>query len=394
MNLDSDSPKSLQWTLRCAEWSLLLVTPFIYVISFESSPDLLIKCLIFNALLLLLSFVFPLHCPLWQRRAYVLLEIILISVGLATGLETSFLLYFLLIKSCFLLSRRDVIITIMVGGVGCLVGVFLSYPSLVARQIDQAGFPANLSIFQILLTALIYYITIGVFVLLLGFVIMAERQSRQRAEALSREVETLAVNLERIRIAREIHDSLGHTFTALGIQLELAQRMRDRNLADSFRSVDNATLLASQGLQDVRQLVQTMRQTNFDLNDALQETIEHMRHQGTGIHLYVDLNMPPLSLQISHQLYCIIKEGLMNVQKHSQASHVTLSGQAIKNELVINLRDDGQGFDLVKPAAGCGLQGMEERVKLLGGSLKIGTAPNKGTHIQARIPYDSSVSGR
>jgi signal transduction histidine kinase len=393
MNLDSDSSKSLQWTLRCAEWSLLLVTPFIYVISFESSPDLLIKCLIFNTLLLLLSFIFPIHRPPWQRRAYVLLEIVLISAGLATGLETSFLLYFLLIKSCFLLSRRDVIITIMVGGIGCLVGVFLSYPSLVARQIDQAGFPANLSIFQILLTALIYYITIGVFVLLLGFVIMAERQSRQRAEALSREVETLAVNLERIRIAREIHDSLGHTFTALGIQLELAQRMRDRNLADSFRSVDNATLLASQGLQDVRQLVQTMRQTNFDLNDALQETIEHMRHQGTGIHLYVDLNMPPLSLQISHQLYCIIKEGLMNVQKHSQASHVTLSGQAVKNELVVNLRDDGQGFDLVQPAAGCGLQGMEERVKLLGGSLKIDTAPNKGTHIQARIPYDSSVSG-
>jgi signal transduction histidine kinase len=394
MNLDSSSSKSLQWTLRCAEWSLLLITPLIYVISVELSPDLLIKCLILNALLFLLSFIFPIHRPLWQRRVYVALEIVLMSIGLASGVETSFLLYFLLIKSCFLLSRRDVIITIMLGGVGCLVGVFLSYPSLIARQIEQGGFSANLNILQILLTALIYYITVGVFVLLLGFVIVAERQSRQRAEALSREVETLAVNLERIRIAREIHDSLGHTFTALGIQLELAQRLRDRNLAGSFRSVDNATLLASQGLQDVRQLVQTMRQTNFDLNDALQETIEHMRHQGTGVHIHVDLNLPPLPLQVSHQLYCMIKEGLMNIQKHSRASHVTLSGQATKNELAINLRDDGQGFDQVQPAAGCGLQGMQERIKLLGGSLRIDTAPKKGTHIQARIPYDSSVSRR
>jgi signal transduction histidine kinase len=319
-------------------------------------------------------------------------EILLMSIALSTGVEASFVLYFLLVKSCFLLNRRDVIITIFAGGVGCLIGVYQSYPSLMVRQIDQTGLPPSLTVPQILLITLIYYITIGVFVLLLGFVIVAERKSRLRAEALSREVETLAANLERLRISREIHDSLGHTFTSLGVQLELAQKLRDRNLAGSFHAVDNATLLAAQGLQDVRQLVQTMRKTNFDLNEALHELIEQIRHQ--GIMSQVDLRLPALSLKISHQLYCIIKEGLINIQKHSQASRVILRGQTMETELWIVLQDNGQGFASTQLTMGCGLQGMRERVELLSGSLKIDTAPQQGTQIEVRIPYDSGAGCR
>jgi signal transduction histidine kinase len=225
MNLESNSFQSLRWTLRCAEWLLLLLTPLIYVISVHATSDLLIKCLIFNTLFFLLSFSFPVHRPLWQRRAYVALEVVLVSISLSTGVESSFILYFLLVKSCFLLSRQDVIITIVAGGLGCLIGIAQSHPSLIERQISEGGFPISLGLPEILLTALVYYVTISVFVLLLGFAIVAERQSRQRAEALSREVETLAASLERLRIGREIHDSLGHTFTSIGIQLELAQKL-------------------------------------------------------------------------------------------------------------------------------------------------------------------------
>jgi signal transduction histidine kinase len=390
MDLDSTSSKSLQWTLRCAEWLLLFLTPLIYVANPYTSSDLLVKSVSFNFVFFLLSFIFPIRRPLWQRRTYIGLEVLLVSTAISIGIEVSFVLYFLLIKSCFLLNRRDVVITVVAGGIGCLVGISQSYPSLIARQIDQNGIAPTFSFSEVLLTALIYYITVGVFVVLLGFVIVEEQQSRQRAEALSREVETLAANLERVRIAREIHDSLGHTFTSLGIQLELAQRLRDHDLTASFRSVDNATLLAAQGLQDVRQLVQTMRQTNFNINDALRELIEQMRHQGMTIH--IDLRLPVLPLQISHQLYCVIKEGLVNVQKHSQASHLVLKGHFDKTELMIDLQDDGQGFELSQLTAGCGLQGMTERVELLEGSLRINTAPYQGTKIEVRIPYDSSVS--
>jgi signal transduction histidine kinase len=370
---------------------MLLLIPFIYIVNIQSSFDLLIKSIAASCLLFILSFIFPIHRSVWERRIYVLSEILLISITLATGVEASFMLYFILIKSCFLLSRRDVMISIVTGGIGCLAGIALSYPSLIARRIDASGFPVTFTLPEMLFTALIYYLTVAIFVLLLGFMIVAERQSRQRAEALAKEVETMAVNLERMRISREIHDSLGHTFTSLGIQLELAQKLRDRNMQTAFRSIDNAALLVTQGLQDVRQLVQTMRQNDFDLKDGLYESIEQLRQQSITVHL--DLRLPPLPLQISHQLYRIIKEGLMNIQKHAQADHVILKGHTTVTELVVVLEDNGRGFDTHLFTAGCGLRGMKERVQILDGSLIVNTTPRKGTELEIRIPYDSSISG-
>jgi signal transduction histidine kinase len=370
------------------------MTILIYVLDQASTPDLLLKCIVFNTFFFLLSFIFPLNHPLWQRRAYVALEVFLTGIAIAAGVELSFVLYLLLIKSCFLLSRREVILTTVVGGIVWLASFTWLYPSLLQRQLsefDSVTLQSNLYI--TLLQALLYYVSASIFVILLGFVIVAERKSRQRAEALSREVEILAANVERLRIAREIHDSLGHTLTSLGVQLEVAQKLRDRNLEKSFHSVDNAALLAAQCLQDVRQLVQAMRHSSFNLNEALHELVEQMRQQGISIH--VDLRLPSLSLPISHQLYCILKEGLINIQKHAKASHGRLQGYAASNTIVVNLQDNGQGFDPnhFHLLAGYGLQGIQERVELLQGTLKISTAPERGTQIEVVIPHDSSSRG-
>lgn len=392
MNLDTSASTSLRWTLRCGEWVLLLMTILIYVLDQASTPDLLLKCILFNTLFFLLSFIFPLNHPLWQRRAYIAFEVFLTGIAIAAGVELSFVLYLLLIKSCFLLSRREVILTTVVGGVVWLASFTWLYPSLLQRQLPEFdGVTLQSNLYSTLLQVLLYYVSASVFVILLGFVIVSERKSRQRAEALSREVETLAANVERLRIAREIHDSLGHTLTSLGVQIEVAQKLRDRNLEKSFHSVDNAALLAAQCLQDVRQLVQAMRHSNFNLNEALHDLVEQMRQQGISIH--VDLRLPSLSLPISHQLYCILKEGLINIQKHAKASHVRLQGYTDSNTTVVNLQDNGQGFDPDGSLAGYGLQGIQERVELLQGTLKISTAPEQGTQIEVVIPHDSSSRG-
>ncbi|MDX2242268.1 MAG: sensor histidine kinase [Leptolyngbyaceae cyanobacterium bins.302] len=391
MNLDAGSSPSLRRTLCFGEWLLLLMTILIYVLDEASTPELIIKCIVFCTLFLCLSFVLPLDRPLWQRRAYVALEVGLTGVAITSGIELSFVLYLLLIKACFLLSRREVILTNIIGGVVWLISLAWLYPSLIQQKLlefDTVTLESNLYI--TLLHALLYYVSASIFVVLLGFVIVAERESRQQAEALSQEVEVLGAKLERLRIAREIHDSLGHTLTSLGVQLEVAQKLRDRDLGKSFHSVDNAALLASQCLQDVRQLVQTMRwQSGFNLNEALHERVEQMRQQ--GITTQVNLNLPALSLQSSYQLYCILKEGLINVQKHANATHVTLQGAVDSDAIVMTLQDDGQGFDLEQPLTGCGLPGMQERVELLGGTLKITTGSEPGTQIKILIPYDSSA---
>ena len=254
MNLDTSASTSLRWTLRCGEWLLLFMTILIYVFDQTSTPDLVIKCIVFNTFFFLLSFIFPLNHSLWQRRAYVAFEVFLTGIAIAAGVELSFVLYLLLIKSCFLLSRREVIFTNVVGGIVWLASFTWLYPSLLQRQLPEFdGVTLQSNLYSTLLQALLYYMSASAFVILLGFVIVAERKSRQRAEVLSKEVETLAANVERLRIAREIHDSLGHTLTSLGMQLEVAQKLRDHNLEKSFHSLDNAALLAAQCLQDVRQ---------------------------------------------------------------------------------------------------------------------------------------------
>lgn len=394
MTLDTentDSAKSLRWTLRCGEWLLLVMTVLIYVLDEFSTPELVIKCVAFTALFFCLSFILPLNRPLWQRRIYIALEVGLAGIAIASGVELSFVLYLLLIKACFLLSRREVIVTNIMGGVVWLASFAWLYPSLIQRQLPEFdSVTLQSSLYTTLLHALLYYASASIFVILLGFVIVAERESRQRAEALSQEVEVLGAKLERLRIAREIHDSLGHTLTSLGVQLEVAQKLRDRDLVKSFHSVDNAALLANQCLQDVRQLVQTMRwQSGFDLNEALREQAEQIRQQ--GVVTQIDLSLPALSLQSSYQLYCILKEGLINVQKHAKATQVTLRGVVDSDTIVVTLQDNGQGFDLEQSWAGCGLQGMQERAELLGGTLRMSTGSNQGTQIKIVMPYDSSA---
>jgi signal transduction histidine kinase len=90
------------------------------------------------------------------------------------------------------------------------------------------------------------YLAGSVFVIAFTFVVLAERKSRQQAEMLAKQVETLAASLERTRIARDIHDSLGHTLTDLDIQLEVVQALRHADLNQSFQAIDNAKLLSKQ----------------------------------------------------------------------------------------------------------------------------------------------------
>jgi signal transduction histidine kinase len=88
------------------------------------------------------------------------------------------------------------------------------------------------------------YLAASTFVILLSFVIVSERRSREKAIALAQEIDYLSAALERSRIARDIHDSLGHTLTTLDIQLELAQRLFDRDRDKARNAINNAKQLA------------------------------------------------------------------------------------------------------------------------------------------------------
>lgn len=215
--------------------------------------------------------------------------------------------------------------------------------------------------------------------------IVSEEKNRQRVEELSQQVETLAATLERTRIAREIHDSLGHTLTDLNTQLEVAQKLRTHNLEQSFQAVDTAKMLAGQCVEDVSQALHQMHQSNFDLQSALTSLMEQVR-QNPALQVKWEVNLPQQSLYKDYQIYCIVKEGIMNVQKHASATQVSFCGNLTNASILLEIKDNGIGFDLEKNPTGFGLQGMMERVQLLGGNIYIKTALKEGTQIQVTLP--------
>lgn len=216
------------------------------------------------------------------------------------------------------------------------------------------------------------------------FTIIAEQASRSKAEGLAQEVETLIATLERQRIARDIHDSLGHTLTTLNIHLAVAKKWHQRDSAKALAALNTAKLLADQCIEEVRQTLQTIRQSNFDLNQAL-ITLIKQAGQNQSLQIRWEINLPQLPLQTSHHIYCIVREGLINVQKHAYASSISVRALATPNEIVLELKDDGRGFNPQAHYAGLGLQGIQERVQLLGGQFTLHTAPGQGTTIHIRI---------
>jgi signal transduction histidine kinase len=255
--------------------------------------------------------------------------------------------------------------------------------SVIARI--QSGDTNVYNIQAITVVNAINYAGASLFAIRFGLVFVAVLHSRQRAETLAQQVEIQAATLERTRIAREIHDSLGHALTTLDVQLELAERLSQRDPAASQAAVAIAHQLAQQCLQDVRRSVQTLRQVDFDLNQAVINLVSQMRqHQPLQVHC--NLKLPELTSQQSHQLYCIIQEGLTNVQKHAQADMVNLSSTITPTDICLELQDDGIGFNSATTPIGFGLLGMQERVQLLNGQFKIQSAVNQGTSIQITIP--------
>ncbi|NEP31870.1 MULTISPECIES: sensor histidine kinase [Moorena] len=399
---------SIPKILRYLEWACLIMTILLLLflilnksLSNETKgSDYLISFCVLGVLAIL-SFFFPIRRPMWQRRVYVFAGISCVLVTIIfsdAGLGLFVFLY--LAKSCFLLRRRDVIITVVLVGITWHVGFAwrltndlltdLSKP--IAEQ--QARFEKNLQtlqetpqvfIAQLIFTELVVYISLSVLITLLCLSLVAEYRSRQQAIALTQEVELLAADLERTRIARDIHDSLGHTLTSLDVQLELAQRLYERNSNQLQPALDTAKLLASQSLQEVRRAVTTMREETFDLNKALPQLLESFT-SNPSITVKSKIDLPQLPLQTNHQLYCVVKEGLENIRKHSQAQVIHLKGYASADAVILELKDDGIGFDIAKPTQGFGLRGMQERVQLIGGSIQLDSTPGQGSCIQIRIP--------
>ncbi len=219
---------------------------------------------------------------------------------------------------------------------------------------------------------------------------LAEANRRLREYALR--VEELATLQERNRIARDIHDSLGHSLTVFNIHIGAALRLIHTDPPEAEALLLELKQLGSQTLQEVRESVTMLRTDPLQgrsLYDAIDSLVREF-DRTTGIQPTFSYEIPtPLSVELNFTLYRLVQESLTNICKHGAASAVTISIHQTGTEIEAIVRDNGKGFDLQHNSSGFGLQGMQERSLALGGILKITTAPNRGCQIQVVFPAKS-----
>lgn len=235
-----------------------------------------------------------------------------------------------------------------------------------------------------------------VFVFLLMNTIVSERQSREelaianeKLRRYARQIEHQATLEERNRIAREIHDSLGHSLTALNLQLETALKLAQSNPAKSQAFLARAKELGSKALQDVRHSVSTMRSHPLQ-QQSLAAAIAVLAadfYRDNGVNPICQINLEyPVNPDISTAIYRITQESLTNIAKYASATQVKLELTTTRDNLQLKIEDNGKGFDLQQNTTGFGLQSMRDRTLALGGVFNINTAPNLGCQITVDIP--------
>ncbi len=212
--------------------------------------------------------------------------------------------------------------------------------------------------------------------------------ANQRLREYALQVEELATAKERNRLAREIHDGLGHYLTTIHMQIQAAQAVLASNPQRSQEVLATAQNLTQEALTDIRRSVAALRApAEEDL--PLPERIEKMLKNAEPIGIRSDFDVIgepyPLTPQTALALYRVAQEGLNNTAKHAQATRIWITlDYSDPAQVRLTIRDDGRGADHLD--GGFGLLSLKERINLLNGNFNVTSAPGTGVMVEAALP--------
>jgi signal transduction histidine kinase len=214
-------------------------------------------------------------------------------------------------------------------------------------------------------------------------------QALEQERSLKRRIEEMAAIEERNRIARDIHDSLGHSLTALNVQLQAAASLFAIDPAQAQPFLSQAQRLAATAIRDVRQSVRALREdegVEQPLEDAIASLAEEFR-QVTGVTPTTRIQLTePVPVSVSKTLYRVVQEALTNVSKYAMATQVEIQLMTTDALVCLTFRDNGKGFNFNQETSGFGLQGMQERVAAVNGNFRLISEPGAGCQIEIEIP--------
>jgi signal transduction histidine kinase len=239
------------------------------------------------------------------------------------------------------------------------------------------------------------------FTLLVGDLLRVRRDQNTLLAERNRELEALreaqtraAIVEERMRIAREVHDVVGHSLVAITLQARAGLRRLARSPQRAGQALHEIETLASRALEETRTAVATIRggtdvtalhpqPTLADLPDL----VESMRGPELDVHLAVDPAAHDLAPRLQSAAYRIVQESLSNAAKHARPARTEVRVTHAGDVLSVEVSDDSGNAG---PAGGdgSGLRGMRERAEQLGGTLEAGPAPDRGWRVRARLPVE------
>ncbi|MEM6596766.1 MAG: sensor histidine kinase [Cyanobacteria bacterium P01_C01_bin.69] len=354
---------------------------------------------------------------------FIIRLVLFVGACLVTDLNYSPILFLPILLYSYLAVSKRLSYFIAFLGVAALFGFSITHsgftepptisPPVFINPQSPATSPKGPNLVGILIDRSMGALITLLFTLLLARAISQATQAQQKLTGLfakleashlqlkqySNRVAHLAATEERNRLARDIHDSLGHHLAAINIQLEKANAYRQRDPDRACEAIHHAQHTVQDALKDVRESVSSLRQEGdpFCFADSLNGLIARMHHSKLHITLEQtgdDSNYSRLKLMT---LYRVVQEGLTNVHKHAQASEVAIALHFTPQTAHLHLTDNGVGFNIAtwkqssQKQATQGLVGLQERVSLVGGTLCVQSSP-AGTTLTSTLPQSQPTA--
>jgi signal transduction histidine kinase len=336
----------------------------------------------------------PIGAPQWHAQLYLGLQSAMVITLLALSPQpTAFPMLFMILSA-------QVMMLLPQSWGALWIAVFTVVTGL--AMIYQYGWPGGLAVVPV------YFGGYCFFAILANALVRADEARRdsekllaelqdahQQLSLYAERVEELAVVEERNRLAREMHDTLGHRLTVAAVQLEGAQRLCPRDPARAAGMVGTVRDQVREALRELRDTVARLRQpleADLQLCSALARLTRHFE-EATGLTVHLMLPEELTGLPDAHRLalFRAGQEALTNVQRHAKAQEVWLQLTQRDGMIALLVGDNGQGVRRGASEAGFGLRGLSERAARLGGELHLEPRPGGGAQLTVRLPLPAEI---
>lgn len=256
---------------------------------------------------------------------------------------------------------------------------------------------------QVLLTLAAAFSVTNFFGAVMAFMTKRQVEARERAvlyaeqlekvnrllEARQQEVRRMAIARERVRMAREIHDGLGHHLTIVIVELQYVEQLAGEDRAGALQHIDAARQVIRMAIAASREMFETLERFERPLPVAIRDLVKTwQKGDGVAVDLRIDGEFAALSTAARITLYRTVQESLTNIQKHARATQVTVILLQLPDRVFLSVANDSSGGGAMAEAgrSGFGLVGLQERADSLQGELSAGARPDGGFEVKLVLP--------